>query len=312
VNYLSSNTGKVSIIMPTHNRCDLLKNAIDSILNQTYKNYEIIIVDDASTDNTEEYINSLNLDKLVYIKNKESKGASKSRSIGIRNATGQFIAFLDDDDEWLPTKLEEQVKKFSNNDNLGLVYTGVKLVFKDQNLSYNTLPNLSGYVYKEMLMRNHIGVTPAVMLRKEVLEDVGLFDSNYPAREEYDLWIRVSEKWKIDYIKEPLLISYGRINLDRISSDVNNYKKAIDIMNQKYKNDILELTLEEQKIRIANQYFFLGSQAIKVNNSSLARKYFINSIKEKFSVKTFLAVLASFFGFKGLVLSRLLYGKLKG
>lgn len=295
---------KISVIIPTHNRCDLLKNAIDSVLNQTYKDFELIIIDDASTDDTEKYINSINSDKISYIKNRISVGGSQARNIGMENANGEYIAFLDDDDEWIYNKLEKQIALFEKDKELGLIYTGVKLKYEDHNITYNTIPSLRGYVFNKILIKNYIGVTPSVMIKKEVINKAGNFDKSLPARQDYDFWIRICKYYKIDYVKEPLVISYVRSSINRISSDVISYEKAIEIINKKYEKDISKLSSEIQKIRKSENYFFLGSQAVKANNSKIARKYFIKTFKSRSNFKNLMVMIVSFFGTKAIVYAR--------
>ncbi len=102
----------VSVIIPTYNRANLVSRAIKSVLNQTYQDFEIIVVDDCSEDNTEEIVKSFNDSRIRYIKHKKNKGGSAARNTGIKRARGKYIAFLDDDDEWLPSKLEKQIMLF--------------------------------------------------------------------------------------------------------------------------------------------------------------------------------------------------------
>jgi len=305
-----NNKYMISVVIPTHNRCELLESAINSVLNQTYNNFELIIIDDASKDSTEKYIKCLNFDNLIYIKNNYSVGGSEARNIGIRRSKGRFIAFLDDDDEWLPNKLKKQIELFKNDSELGLVYTGVRLNFLDLGISYDSIPKVKGFIYNKILIKNWIGITPAVMVKRDALDYSGLFDANIPARQDYDLWIRISKKWKIDYISEPLVISYNRNNLNRISSDVNNYVKAIEIINKKYKEDINKLSVKEKSIRKAQQYFFLGSQTVKINNNKLAREYFVKSFCINPSLKSLISIITSFFGCRRLILARKLFGKI--
>ena len=117
---------KISVIIPTHNRVDLLGRAIRSVQNQTYKNIEIIIVSDGSTDGTDEFVNKLKYtdNRIQFYEYKPSKGSNVARNLGIEKSKGEYIAFLDDDDEWLPTKLEKQLEVFQKDYRIGLVYTG--------------------------------------------------------------------------------------------------------------------------------------------------------------------------------------------
>ena len=136
----------ISVIIPTFNRVDLLKNAINSVLTQTYSNIEIIVIDDNSNDKTESLIKNLNDNRINYIKNKENLKAPLCRNIGINISRGEFIAFLDDDDIWYPNKLEEQIKLFDNS-NVGLVYCITDLFFENYNLSYSTKPQKRGNIF---------------------------------------------------------------------------------------------------------------------------------------------------------------------
>ena len=117
------NTPKVSVIIPTYNRADLLPRAVKSALSQTYDDYEILIVDDCSTDHTRETVSAWDDERVRYTRHTENRGQSGALNMGIHNASGQYIAFLDDDDEWVPTKLEKQVAVLESSDpKVGLVY----------------------------------------------------------------------------------------------------------------------------------------------------------------------------------------------
>jgi glycosyltransferase involved in cell wall biosynthesis len=120
---------KVSVIIPTYNRAGLLKRAIQSVLNQIYQDFEIIIVDDASTDNTENVIESFKEHRIRYIKHESNKGAAVARNTGIKFANENYIAFQDSDDEWLPEKLEKQMEIIEHaSPRVGVVYTGYRRI----------------------------------------------------------------------------------------------------------------------------------------------------------------------------------------
>lgn len=305
--------GLVSIIIPTYNRKLLLKNAIDSVLCQTYKNFEVIIIDDNSNDGTENYISLIKNKKIFYFKNDVHCYSAKCRNIGIQKAKGEFIAFLDDDDEWLPQKLEKQIPLF-NNKQVGFVYSSIKLHFDKFNFSYLTVPSVRGIVYRKLLIKNYVGGTVSVVVRKKALEEFNdeiYFDSKFPAREEYDLWIRLSKKWEVDFINEPLVIAFYRINMTRISTNVNNYVKAIKLLNSKYENEINQVLYDSEKqLRLYYQQFFLGSQAIKNNNNILARTYFWKSFMIKKNLKSFISYFACFLGSKAVLVCRFYHSKL--
>ena len=264
----------ISVIIPTFNRVDLLKNAINSVLTQTYSNIEIIVIDDNSNDKTESLIKNLNDNRINYIKNKENLKAPLCRNIGINKSRGEFIAFLDDDDIWYPNKLEEQIKLFDNS-NVGLVYCITDLFFENYNLTYSTKPQKRGNIFNDILVNNYIGATPSVVVRKEALKSLKIknneyFDTSFKARQDYDLWIR---------------------------SDLNNHINAHKKINNKYKNDIrLNLSDHQIKERSINQDLFLAAQAIKISNIKLARKHYLNALKRKKTLKLLLFYLSSVLG----------------
>ncbi len=299
----------VSVIIPTYNRKNLLDISINSVLNQTYQNFEIIIVDDNSNDGTDDYIKKINHDKIQYIKNKESMYAPTSRNIGILHSKGDLISFLDDDDEWYPDKLEKQVKLFQDSA-VGLVYGGIDLFFEDYSLSYPTSPELKGDIYKNMLIKNYIGATPSVIVRRDVLNNVcskenEYFDPSFPARQDYDLWVRITEKYKVDFIQEPVLKQYYRNSINRISSNVDNHIKAHYLLDQKYKFPIDSiLSSSDKKERLISQYLFLGAQSIKINERKLATKYYLEAFKIKRDIKSLLMFFVSFFGPKLMIKMR--------
>lgn len=280
---------------------------MNSIYAQTYSNLEIIVVNEDSDDGTFDFLNAeADSGKILTIHNKDLKGAGHARNLGIKAASGDFIAFLDDDDEWLPTKLEKQIISFSTND-IGLSYTGAWLVNIDNGIEYKVMPTLNGCVFSDLLIENRIGTTNTVMLRADIAKDF-LFDESLPARQDYDLWLRISQRFKIAGVQEPLVKVYGRKNLNRITSDVRNYEKAIQMLNEKFHDEVTSLSKELQVKRNAEQLFFLGAQALKASNLSLARSYFYKSFCCKFQVKSFGSYLASFFGEKAIIYLR----KLKG
>ena len=299
----------VSVIIPTYNRRNLLDVSINSVLNQTYQNFEIIIVDDNSNDGTDNYIKMLNHDKVQYIKNKETMHAPTSRNIGVLHSKGDLIAFLDDDDEWYPDKLEKQVKLFQDSD-VGLVYGGIDLFFEDYSLSYPTSPELKGDIYKNMLIKNYIGATPSVIIRRDALDNVcskenEYFDPSFPARQDYDLWVRITEKYKVDFIQEPVLKQYYRNSINRISSNVDNHIKAHHLLDKKYKFSIDSiLSSSDKKKRLISQYLFLGAQSIKINERKLATKYYLEAFKIKRDIKSLLMFFVSFFGPKLMIKMR--------
>ena len=290
--------GLVTVVIPTKNRRELLEKALNSVYQQSHSNLEILVINDHSTDDTEQFLNNeiANGNRLRMLIPEESKGAAHARNLGISQATGQFIAFLDDDDEWLPTKIEQQLIKFDNPE-VGLVYTGAEIVVTDLGFSYYSKPTLRGNVFENLLIENYIGTTNTVVLRAEIAKKLW-FDTSLAARQDYDLWLRVAKEWQIEGVSEPLTRVYSRNSLKRITSDVNNYIDGIKYINQKFEQDIQRLSKQLKIKRKAAQLFFLGSQSVKANNITLARRYFLKSTLAKPSIKAFVSLCASWCGIR--------------
>jgi len=294
----------ISIVIPTKNRAKLLKEAINSALDQDYSDIEIIVIDDGGTDDTENMLNSLNSSKVRYYKNIVSGGSSAARNRGITLAKGGFVAFLDDDDIWYKNKLSEQIKVFNQNIEIGLVYSSMHIIYSDLGYEYDTRPQARGNIYKKLLLKNYVGATTSVMVRKSVFEKVGLFDESLKAREEYDLWIRISKDYLIDFVKEPLADYYIRNTLNRISSSIANYEDAIKKLNDKYIKEISNLDKKDLQVRNGDNNFFLASQAIKIGDLKTARKYYLKAFNAHKKLVYVVTYFSSFVGVRFIVFLR--------
>jgi len=205
----------VSVIIPTYNRALLLSRAVQSVLDQTYQDFELIIIDDGSTDNTGEVINSFHNKKIKYIQHKKNEGAATARNRGIRASRGEYIAFLDSDDEWLQRKLEKQINVIKTiSTKVGVVYTATWRIMNNKKyyIPAPTKIQKEGNLYDSILCGEYLVPTPAAMVRKECLEKVGMFDETLPALEEWDLWIKISRDYFFTFIDEPLVISHYTAN----------------------------------------------------------------------------------------------------
>jgi glycosyltransferase involved in cell wall biosynthesis len=197
----------VSVILPTYNRGWILTEAIDSVLAQDYKEYELIVVDDGSTDNTREILDTYGQDILVL--RQANKGVSAARNRGIAESGGQLVAFLDSDDLWLPRKLSRQVDYFNLNPDAVINQTeeiwmrnGVRVNPKDRHRKP------SGMIFERSLGLCLVSPS-AVMIQKTLFDAVGAFDENLPACEDYDLWLRISCRYPVHLIDTPLIIKRG-------------------------------------------------------------------------------------------------------
>jgi glycosyltransferase involved in cell wall biosynthesis len=222
---------KISVIIPTYNRGNLIGNSITSVLNQTYKNLEIIIVDDGSTDNTLNEINKIKDERVRYIKLMENTGGSNARNVGIRNATGKYISFQDSDDTFYPEKLEKQINNIINKKSY-LDFCKIKVIMNSSYFYF--IPNPSqeknitnGNIFTELISRGNFISTQAIVAKKNFIEKF-YFDSNLPRLQDYDLILRMIPKVKISYTRE-VLVNLN-IQKDSIQNSKEKLKKAIYIL----------------------------------------------------------------------------------
>jgi glycosyltransferase involved in cell wall biosynthesis len=197
----------VSVIIPTYNRGWILKEAIDSVLSQDFTDFELIVVNDGSTDNTQDILSSYKEDIIVLKQN--NKGVSSARNRGIVSASGQFIAFLDSDDFWLPKKLSIQVDFFNANPDALICQTEEKWLRNGIRVNPKKRhKKLSGDIFEHSLYLCLVSPS-AVMIKRSLFEKTGMFDESLPACEDYDMWLRVSCKYPVSLIDNPLIIKRG-------------------------------------------------------------------------------------------------------
>jgi glycosyltransferase involved in cell wall biosynthesis len=233
--------GWISAVVPTYNRSDLLLGALESICNQTFRPIEIVVVDDGSTDDTlvvmsewarkNEEAGAL----LVRCVRQMHQGANAARNRGIKESHGEFIAFLDSDDRWLPDKLAKQIPVLQEDADIGGVYCGlqnVDLVSKEQ---YPSEPRTYpvGNLLQKLLIHDVTEATSCWVVRKERFERVGAFDVTLPARQDWDMWIRLSEKYSIGCVPE-ILVELGNHPGERVRSKAQREIEAHKIIFRKY------------------------------------------------------------------------------
>ena len=197
----------ISVVIPSYNRKEFLKRSIDSVINQTKKPLEIIVVDDGSTDGTETMIKS-DYDFVKFIKQK-NKGVSAARNIGIEVSIGEWICFLDSDDEWKKDKLEKQINAMKSNPGYKFFHSneiwiknGLRINQKKKHKKYG------GDIFDKCLDMCRISPS-SVMIDKTVFDEVGNFNENLVVCEDYELWLRICDKYRVFFIDEPLIIKYG-------------------------------------------------------------------------------------------------------
>ncbi len=198
----------VSVIIPTHNRAEKVVRAVRSVLEQTFGDFELVVVDDASTDDTPQALAPY-LDRITYLVNEKRMGVAASRNRGIRQSSGPLVAFLDSDDYWLPRKLEVQVGFFRKHDSTVACQTQEIWIRKGTRVNPKKKHRKpSGDIFLPSLGLCLVSPS-AVMIKRQVLYEVGLFDETLPVCEDYDLWLRISARYPIELIPEPLLVKEG-------------------------------------------------------------------------------------------------------
>lgn len=206
---------EISIIVPVFEQPELLEEALESIHQQTIDGYEVIVVDDASQTDFRPIIEEY--DRARLITHDENRGAAAARNTGIEAAKGDLVAFLDADDIWMPEKLEMQLTVFEQAvENIGLVYTGF-VQYELDGSKWKRYPEARGDIYLKEIERDRVHPTSTVIVRKDVLDVVGGFDTDLPSRQDYDLWIRITEHYTVDYVDEILVDK--REQPDSISKD---------------------------------------------------------------------------------------------
>jgi glycosyltransferase involved in cell wall biosynthesis len=197
----------VSILMPVYNGEQYLSEAIESALAQTYKNFELLVVNDGSTDNSVDVIRPFLKDsRVIYIQQKNA-GVAAARNTAIKQATGKYLGFLDQDDIWLNNKLEVQVAALEQDENIALVYSNQDFIDAYSNkIDYDWITGgASGYCFGALFKKNWISVL-TVLIRKTVIDEIGPFNEQLPGTDDYEIWLRVTLKYPIRFIDQSLAL----------------------------------------------------------------------------------------------------------
>ncbi len=273
----------VSVIIPTYNRVQFITQAIDSVLSQTYQNFEIFVVDDGSTDNTKQALAPYK-DKILYIY-QENQGAAAARNTGINYAKGKYIAFLDSDDLWFPQKLEKQVEILDKNQDISVVYSNIiKIDENNKIIGRGSKGNrfLSGYIFHEVLLRKAAcAFLQTMLVRKKCFEEVGYLDRELIVAEDRDMIVRLAKSYKMHGITEPL--TKFRLHdltprLATIGMDATEYYhlRVLDKLFSDYGKNLNE---KLKKQIVSNCYLKAGLGYLRrENNFVAARKRFLLSL----------------------------------
>ena len=207
----------ISVITPTYNRARFLPAAVASVLSQTFGDFELIIVDDGSEDNTPDVLKPFFADRRVRYVYQENQGQSHARNLALKQATGDFIAFLDSDDVWARDKLEKQLAVFRANSEVDIVH-GDEATINEQGsvVSLQNMRRYSGRITRYLLADNSVSITTA-LVRRRCFDEMGGFDTSVGVADDYELWLRFSARYCYQY--EPGIVASYRVMADQISSD---------------------------------------------------------------------------------------------
>lgn len=198
----------VSVVLPTYNREMFLREAISSVLDQTMRGWELVVVDDGSADGTVDFLRKLSDPRLQVIA-QENAGVAAARNRGVATSSAPLIAFLDSDDLWLPRKLEAQLAFFERHPDISICQTEELWVRRGRRVNpARRHRKHSGWIFRECLPRCIVSPS-AVMLRRGAFEAMGGFDPAFPVCEDYDLWLRASLRYEIHTLPEPLIVKCG-------------------------------------------------------------------------------------------------------
>lgn len=279
---MNANSSLVSIILPTYNCARFLSDSLGSVLSQTYDRYEIIVVDDGSTDNTKEVLNAF-LQKIKYIDLGQNRGLPAARNIGIQSAQGTYIAFLDADDLWLPEKLQTDVEYFTQHPDVSMVYSRhMNIDEQGVVLDGGTKRRLpSGNIFIRLFSEQNFIVPSSVVVRKEVFATAGLFDEQLFNCQDWDMWLRIAFYFKVAGINKPL-VQY-RHNPHSLSKNRNNvlkYQKlVIDKTYNAFKDMMCKMSERRYKKRLASHYAKIGRYYLRTGNKRLANENFRLSLQ---------------------------------
>lgn len=270
----------VSIIVTTYNRADLLPRAIESILNQTYKDFELIIVDDGSMDNTEKVMKEFQeKDSRIKYVYQENKGWASALNKGLSFAQGEYVAFLDSDDEWLPGKLEKQIEVFKNNLSVGLVTCWAFRIFENRKKK-KLFKTYKGTIEKKnwccFFKTNGIISFSTIIMKRKVFDTIGSFDIKLKAAVDLDFYIRILNKFDIYFLSIPLVNYYESQESLSKKNFWTKWTSDLEYLLQKHQDSIGRC--------IHLKFYFLktlGTCYLLDGDYSKARKCFFESVKIK-------------------------------
>ena len=270
---------EVTVIIPTYNRAKRVCRAISSVLDQTYTDFEIIVIDDTSTDDTIDKLRKFG-DRIKIIRHPENKGVSAARNSGINKAKGKYIALLDSDDYWMPEKLQFQIAFFNKNPHAVICQAREIWIRKGKRVNpAKKHMKPSGDIFAPSLKLCLVSPS-AVMFKKSLLDEVGMFDEELHVCEDYDLWLRISYKYPVHLIERDLLVKEGgapdQLSASMSGMDRFRIKAMVKIYRRGVLNDVQEQALLKELRKKCSVY---GEGCIKRGKTEEG-EYYLNLVKD--------------------------------
>ncbi|MFN3531871.1 MAG: glycosyltransferase family 2 protein [Candidatus Brocadia sp.] len=279
---MNGNCSLVSVILPTYNCAPFLPDSLGSVLSQAYDFYEIIVVDDGSTDNTKEVLKPF-MQRIKYIHLEQNRGLPNARNIGIQSAQGKYIAFLDADDLWLPEKLQTDVNYFDQHPEVSMLYSRhINIDEKGYALGGERKKRLpSGNIFIRLFSEQNFIIASSVVVRKEVFEAAGLFDEQLINCQDWDMWLRITFYFKAAGINKPLVkYRHNPRSLSKNRDNVLKYQKeVIDKTYAAFKDTMCGMSEKLYKKRLASHYAKVGRYYLRMGNKTMANENFRLSLK---------------------------------
>lgn len=282
----------ITVVITTYRRpIEVLSNAIQSVIAQTYQNWTLFVINDAPDDEQianqiQDYIYSLNDNRIIYLSYDHNHGSNFARNFGIQNSSDDYIAFLDDDDVWLPEKLEKQIKIIEQDSQIALVFGNFYMRVGETITGKHVLSPNDNADLHTLLIKNFIGSTSFPLLRRNLVIEAGCFDELMMSCQEYDLWIRLLNNYKIAYISEITGI-YSVRNDSIYKKDESRFYKGDQRILSKYSQ-----LFQADKVALHRHLINMACSFLLSQNFSYFSEYYINALKVKplniFNIKPFI------------------------
>ncbi|HYR51621.1 MAG TPA: glycosyltransferase [Candidatus Dormibacteraeota bacterium] len=270
---MTARTPRVSVIIPTFNRRDYLAEAIASVLAQTFTDYEIVVVDDGSTDGTRELIEERYPRSTIVYQYQLNRGSSAARNAGMRAARGELLAFLDSDDLWLPRKLELQVPLFDRNRIVGFVFCGSAGITKSGGYREVREPTeeYRGRALRAMLYRNMMP-TPTVVFRKHLVTEVGYMYEDLSFGEDWNYWLRIAARCEVDFVPE-ILVHYRAAPGGLSGIDFDSYRRnTVGLYEGLFREPATAALFEPYRMEaLSHAHTLVAGEALAVDRLGVAR-----------------------------------------